>query len=55
MTNAFTTQATAFGLAAIVTLGLLFGLDGLAANEFQGAQQLFSAQATQTAPTTQPG
>ena len=55
MTNTITTQAAAFGLAAFVTLGVLFGLDGLAANEYQAAQQVASAQATQTTPTSLPG
>ena len=55
MTNAFSTQAAAFSLAAAVTLGVLFGLNGLAANEFQAAQQVMSAQATQAVSTSQPG
>jgi hypothetical protein len=55
MTNAFSTQAAAFSLAAIVTLGVLSGLNGLAASEYQAAQQIASAQATQTTPTTLPG
>ena len=33
MTNTFTAQAAALGLAAVVTLGVLFGINGLAANE----------------------
>ena len=55
MTNTFTAQAAALGLAAFVTLGVLFGLNGLAANEYQAAQQIASAQATQTTPTSLPG
>ena len=54
MTNAFSTQAAAFSLAAAVTLGVLFGLNGLAANEYQAAQQIASAQATQATPATLP-
>jgi hypothetical protein len=50
MTHAFTTQATAFCLAAAVTLGVLFGLDGLATAEHQAAQPV--AQATQLAAST---
>ena len=53
MTNSLSTQAAALSLAAAVTLGVLFGLNGLAANEFQAAQQI--AQATQTTPATLPG
>lgn len=52
MTNTFTAQAAAqaaaLGLAAVVTLGVLFGINGLAANEYQAAQQIASAQATPT-------
>jgi len=55
MTNAFSTQAAALGLAAFVTMGVLFGLNGLAAGGFQAAQQTVSAQATQVVPATQPG
>ncbi len=55
MTNTITTQAAAFGLAAFVTLGVLLGINGLAANEYQAAQQIASAQATQTTPTSLPG
>jgi hypothetical protein len=55
MSTTFSTQAAALGLAAFVTLGVLFGLDGLAANGHQAAQQVVSAQATQTAPTSLPG
>ena len=55
MTNTITTQAAAFGLAAFVTLGVLLGINGLAANEYQAAQQIVSAQATQTTPTSLPG
>ncbi|WP_284618426.1 hypothetical protein [Aquabacterium humicola] len=47
MNNALTAQATAFGLAALVTLGVLFGLNGLAHTEFQAAQQLAQATASQ--------
>jgi hypothetical protein len=54
MTNAFSTQAAAFSLAAAVTLGVLFGLNGLAANEYQAAQQIASAQATQATPAALP-
>jgi hypothetical protein len=45
MNTAFTAQATAFGLAAIVTLGLLVGLNGLAHTEYQAAQQLVQVAA----------
>lgn len=55
MTNTFTAQAAAqavaLGLAAVVTLGVLFGIDGLAANEYQAAQPVASAQAMQATPT----
>lgn len=61
MTNAFSqvttqaaAQATALGLAAVVTLGVLLGLDGLASHEFQAAQQAVSAQATQITPSSLP-
>lgn len=54
MSTTFSTQAAALGLAAFVTLGVLFGLDGLAANGHQAAQ-VVSAQATQTTPTSLPG
>ena len=54
MTNAFSTQAAAFSLAAAVTLGVLFGLNGLAANEYQAAQQIASAHATQATPAALP-
>ena len=54
MTNAFSTQAAALGLAAFVTMGVLFGLNGLAAGGFQAAHTV-SAQATQVVPATQPG
>ena len=55
MPNTFAPQAAAFSFAAFVTLGVLFGLNGLAANEYQAAQQIASAQATQTTPTSLPG
>ena len=55
MTNTFSTQAAAFSLAAFVTLGVLFGLNGLAASEYQAAQQVVFAQATQTTPSSLPG
>jgi hypothetical protein len=49
MNQRTTTQFAAFSLAAFVTLGVLFGLNGLAANEYQAAQQIAAAQ------TSQPG
>jgi hypothetical protein len=55
MTNTITTQAAAFGLAAFVTLGVLLGLNGLAANEYQAAQQIASAPALQATPISLPG
>ena len=55
MTNTITAQAAAFGLAAFVTLGVLLGLDGLAADGHHAAQPIASAQATQATPANLPG
>ncbi|NRF69346.1 hypothetical protein HLB44_20310 [Aquincola sp. S2] len=44
MTNSITHHAVAFSFAAFVTLGVLFGLNGLASSKYQSAHEL--AQAT---------
>jgi hypothetical protein len=49
MSTRITQQATAFALAAFVTIGVLSGLNGLAAGEVAAAQAQF-AQATTTQP-----
>lgn len=49
MTNSIAAHATALGLAAFVTLGVLFGLNGLAANEYQAAQQIALSTAAPSA------
>ena len=49
MNTSTTHHAAAFSLAAMITLGLLFGLNGLAHNEDRAAQQLAQTTATQPA------
>ena len=49
MTSRLTQQATAFALAALVTFGVLAGLNGLAISEAVGANA--AAQLSQAAST----
>lgn len=43
MINSLCRQTVSLGLAAVVTLSVLFGLNGLAHSEYRSAQQLAQA------------
>lgn len=49
MNTRITHHAVAAGLAALVTVGVLLGLDGLAGNEFREAHQAHQAQLSEPA------
>lgn len=45
-TTKISQQIASFALAAVMTIGVLFGLNGLAASEAESAQQLASTIST---------